>query len=227
MLRLFVENTGDSAKPNLHFASILGDKKLKLSNLISIDVKAINLAGDEVVEEYEIYYTTDGTTPSLGSTKYITPFEVKKSTTVRAKVYLSGECIADMTEKFGDKEDIYWADENSISKIFEGMQAENCTLNNCTEETAIKGYIGLGYVVANDNSDSSLELEFTGKLESRLSHFFIIIKWFYVVPKFLNCQVSYRRMSSFFIVRHLNIFKYQQLHLLRLNRSVSINQFTF
>ena len=158
LLRLFVDNTGDSAKPNLHFASILGDKKLKLSNLISIDVKAINLAGDEVVEEYEIYYTTDGTTPSLGSTKYFTPFEVKKSTTVRAKVYLSSECIADMTEKFGDKEGIYWADENSISKIFEGMQAENCTSNNCTEETVIKGYTGLGYVVANDNSDSSLEL---------------------------------------------------------------------
>ncbi len=161
LLRIFVDNNGSSSSPRLHFASILGDKRLKISSLISIDVQALDLSGKAVSGKYDIYYTTDGDVPTVNSTRYTTPFEVAKSTTVKAKVYLSGECIADMEERFGDEEGIYWYEEDADRSMFEGQQAEKSTLNNFTVEPiggkGVRGYTGSGYVVANDNANSTLE----------------------------------------------------------------------
>ena len=48
----------------------------------------------------KIYYTTDGTTPTTGSTLYTAPFELSATTTVKAIAYADGQASAVVTKTF-------------------------------------------------------------------------------------------------------------------------------
>lgn len=50
-----------------------------------------------------IFYTTDGSTPTVGSTPYRTPFSISQTTTVKAVTYISGYLSDVATHTFYDK----------------------------------------------------------------------------------------------------------------------------
>ena len=110
MNRLFVQSTGgeDNSPVSVVVGAINGDKRLALSNKISIDVKEVALRGKTPQRNLRITYTTDGTEPSTNSPVYTTPFAIKMGTTVKATVYEGNKRLLRMEENFKEGEGLYW-----------------------------------------------------------------------------------------------------------------------
>ena len=149
LLRLFIRknNTGEV---KLYSASILGDKRLKLGNTITIDFSKTDLKGTKYSPSCEIYYTIDGTEPSINSIRYKHPFSLQKAATVKALIIYRGKEMFRMTESFGPNEGIYWGDDstNLIDKA--AFQAENCKLVNSHIGKSIMNFQSKGYAVLNE-----------------------------------------------------------------------------
>ncbi|MDO5968714.1 glycoside hydrolase family 2 TIM barrel-domain containing protein [Flavivirga aquimarina] len=145
LTRAYIIPTNSSGSINLLASCILGEKKLITSNKISIDTKIINLRGDKITPKTQIFYTTNGDTPTQKSTLYNGSFEISIETTVKALVVVDGKPIQILVETFGKNEGFTW---NKIigSNILIGEQAEEATLNNAIISSKGTNFNGKGFV---------------------------------------------------------------------------------
>ena len=74
----------------LHYSK--GNYKVDIKPLVENGKISISLETENT--EGVLYYTTDGTMPSIGSTKYETPFEVNKAMTVKAALALNNQIMS-------------------------------------------------------------------------------------------------------------------------------------
>ena len=107
--RMFIQSTGGNADSpvSVLVGSIIGDKRLTLSNKVSIDVKEIALRGDTPKRNLRITYTTNNSSPRYDSPVYSDPFSIKMGQTVRAAVFNGKKCILTMKESFVESEGLY------------------------------------------------------------------------------------------------------------------------
>ncbi|WP_163397453.1 sugar-binding domain-containing protein [Flavobacterium fluviatile] len=157
--RLFLREKENAKNASVITASILGDKALYISNLISIDVQEMGLIGKISQSKFEILYTTNGADPQKQGTVYTKPFEVKNNTTVKAIVKQNGKLILALEETFGANEGLFWGDEKSAN-IWNGRG-----VNIAAEEAILKGgaktsneaqhFKGTGFVKF-DNKEGSI-----------------------------------------------------------------------
>lgn len=141
MLRTFIRC--NSPESILHAGAILGDKRLKSSDKISIDVKSMEIMSGRIINKnYDIYYTTDGTEPCINSPKYKGAFSVPRECIIKAVIISDGKEILRMEEKFGKDEGIFWHNENdNIEFDLKGIQAESCKYNGFKEDNILKKHI--------------------------------------------------------------------------------------
>ncbi|MFA6832374.1 MAG: DUF4982 domain-containing protein [Bacteroidaceae bacterium] len=145
LLRLFVRQP-EATQTNLYLGSILGDKRLKSSNQVTIDVRGIDLQGHAVAAtSCEITYTTDGRDPAKYGQKYTGPFKLQKEGTVRALAVINQKISLKMEERFGPNEGIYWGNAEETAKLFD-IQAENCDLQGGIIAHHVSGFQSKGYV---------------------------------------------------------------------------------
>lgn len=146
LLRTFIRPERKSPV-RLFAGAILGDKRLKSGNMISIDLKSVGLDGKPVKTEYQVYYTTDGTTPTMNSRRYTGPFSLLAPGVVKALVVFNGKSLFLMQESFGPEHGLYWGTgkKNEFKKK-PGVQAESCDLKQLVIENELDGYEGKGYV---------------------------------------------------------------------------------
>lgn len=170
LLRLFVRNE-DQKGVSLYAVSILGDKRLKLDDKISIDVRGIDLKGNSLdVSSFKIYYTTDGSDPAVNGKIYHTPFEMKYKGIVRAIVKAGDSILLKMQESFGPAEGLYWGTEDDMADLLD-VQAENCRVKGGVYRTSFPGFQSSGYIETgkstvigfyqeNDGSDIDTEITY-------------------------------------------------------------------
>ena len=113
--RLFVQELENASAASVITASILGDKALYISDLITIEAHHISLFGKNTAMELTIKYTTDGSDPVENGKPYSKPFKVKDGTTVKAAVIHNDDILLTMTERFGSNEGLFWGDEHSAN----------------------------------------------------------------------------------------------------------------
>lgn len=154
LLAAFVRYNGDP-DISLFAGGILGDKSLKMSKQIAIDVSCIHLYGGVSTPLCEIYYTTDGTMPTIHSRRYFFPFSLEKGGEVKALVMYKGKTLFMMEEKFGENEGLYWGKTDSNIELAD-IQAEKCVLNEGYITYNLSGFQSQGYVVLR-KKESSLE----------------------------------------------------------------------
>ncbi len=143
LLRGFVTVPAEESASLTYIGAILGDKRLKLSDQITIDVQTMDLvSGTCGKADVEIRYTLDGSTPSRKSLLYEGGFSVAPGTTVRATVYEKGRKLLDMSEKFGPEEGLCWNLEGNAEFQLRGMQAEMLYWTGFHKTTAVKGFEG-------------------------------------------------------------------------------------
>ncbi|MEO9570136.1 MAG: glycoside hydrolase family 2 TIM barrel-domain containing protein [Polaribacter sp.] len=145
LTRAYITSTKQSGSINLLASSILGEKKLITSNKISIDTKIINLRGDKINPNIEVYYTTNGEKPTEKSLHYNGSFDIELETTVKALIVVNGKPTQILEEKFGKNTGFTWnkilKDEGQI-----GEQAEEATLYNATISSKGHNFKGKGFV---------------------------------------------------------------------------------
>jgi len=107
LARAFLQTTSDTGDLRVIAGSILGEKQLRTSKLISIDVKAISLRGTAKPCHFRILYSTDGSEPTA---EYRAPFAIAPDTSVRADIYNGEQLLFRMAERFGPDEGIYWGE---------------------------------------------------------------------------------------------------------------------
>ena len=108
--KVFVAPSGDDGDILFTAASILGEKRQLTSDRVSIDVRQLALRGNPQKDDFEIYYTTDGSLPSRAAERYTGAFAVALETTIKAAVYRCGDAepLLVMEETFGADEGMYW-----------------------------------------------------------------------------------------------------------------------
>ncbi|OHX64516.1 glycoside hydrolase family 2 TIM barrel-domain containing protein [Flammeovirga pacifica] len=110
--RLFVQQKEEQSGA-IVTASILGDKALYLSNIITIDADQINLFGKSKKLKLKIKYTTNGTDPRTEGKVYKEAFTVEDGTLVKAIVMHKNDVLISMEERFGKTEGLFWGNEHS------------------------------------------------------------------------------------------------------------------
>lgn len=149
LLRLFIRQKGDTPT-RLYAAAILGDKRLKISNKISIDIAGINLDGTSAIpSSCKIYYTIDGTNPAQFGMKYSEPFELLAGAKVRALVIINDETCLYCEESFGLDEGLYWGN-GDIAEKKTNIQSEACTYQGGVMMKDIQGFQAEGYVLLDE-----------------------------------------------------------------------------
>ena len=160
LARAFVESTRESGDVALVAAAIVGEKWQLTSNLVSIDVQEITLHGKPASSRFEIFYTTDGSTPTTHSKPYSGGFPVELGTTVKAIVVADGRKILEMEERFSTDEGLWWGKTAAARGLTEpagspatdqseaiGTQAEGLLLEGSAKaQTKGTGFHGTGYV---------------------------------------------------------------------------------
>ncbi len=154
--RIFIQSSSRKEDPiSLTVASISGDKKLDLSDLVTINVVQLALRGKLDRKEYEIHYTTDGTKPTKKSALYTKPFKVALGTTVKAVVFEGNKPVITLEERFAEDAGLYWGVAGEEPCAFSGEQAEHATLTNAMKlRKDGDGFYGDGYVVTKPNEGS-------------------------------------------------------------------------
>ena len=108
LTRAYISATNTKGAINLLATCILGEKKLITSNKVSIAAQIINLRGDEINPTIEIFYTTNGDTPTIHSRVYKGSFTIDLETTVKALIVVNGKSTQILEEKFGKNEGFTW-----------------------------------------------------------------------------------------------------------------------
>lgn len=145
LTRAYIESTNKLGDINLLASCILGEKKLITSNTVSIDTEIINLRGQGINPKIEIFYTTDGTIPTINSMVYNEGFKVELETTVKALIVVDGKPTQVLEERFGENEGFTW-NENQGETVLIGEQAEEATIVNAHILTQGEKFNGKGYV---------------------------------------------------------------------------------
>ncbi len=150
LTKAFVQPTQDEGDVVLTVGAILGEKRQLTTDLVYIDVEQLALRGNPEKDEFEIFYTIDGSNPNRSSTPYIGAFSVALGTTVKAAVYFKGEATAIfvMEEAFGSDEGMFW---NLKDRVLDDNVAsiDNAVLTGDAMTTMTYGY---GETYANFNS---------------------------------------------------------------------------
>lgn len=124
--RAFLRIADNATMVSLTTGAIIGEKQLLTSKKVSIDIKTINLVGSKEPKSFSVYYSTDGSQPTVNSKVYQTPFEVVLGTTVKAIVVRNREIILKLEEQFDENLGLYWkANENQASTRTNGMLAKD------------------------------------------------------------------------------------------------------
>ncbi|WP_422080907.1 glycoside hydrolase family 2 TIM barrel-domain containing protein [Ulvibacterium sp.] len=145
LTRAYVTSNASAKPVNFLTSAILGEKKLITSNEVTIAHTWLNLRGTVENPEVKIFYTTDGSEPTIASQPYEKPFKIALGTTVKALVMLDGNPIYNMEERFAPDEGFLWneiVEEESPT----GEQAESATFKNTTIGDSGKGFHGKGYL---------------------------------------------------------------------------------
>ncbi|MFR9621127.1 MAG: sugar-binding domain-containing protein [Rikenellaceae bacterium] len=153
--RMFIQSTGydSEAAASVLIGSISGDKKLMLSNMITINTTEIPLRGRLPQREVVIRYTTNGEQPTLKSQIYTVPFAVEMGTTVKAIVCEGEQILLDMSEEFSLTDGLYWSKPVDQIMVSKGEQAEYGALSGAyvtkvdRQKVYAKGYNGSGFVI--------------------------------------------------------------------------------
>jgi beta-galactosidase len=145
LARAYVESTKLPGDITLTAGSILGDKKLRVSSKVHINVQQIDLRGKPLPRPVAIYYTTDGTEPSSASTRYTDAFEIVLGTTVKALVMIDQKPVLKMKERFAEDVGLVWEGGGSDAD-FGGDQAEDAEFVGAKKSTAGKNYNGSGFL---------------------------------------------------------------------------------
>ena len=153
--RLFVQEKDKASSASVITASILGDKALYLSNIITIDAEHVSILGENRTMELTIKFTTDGSDPVENGKAYSKPFNVKDGTTVKAAVISNNEVLLTMEERFAANEGLFWGDEHSAN-IWKGrgvnIAAEDAILEgDVTVSDDAYRYKGSGFVKFDGN----------------------------------------------------------------------------
>lgn len=115
--RAFIDIGSGANNVSMISAAIIGDKQLYSSDLINIDVSTLNIKGKAAKVNVDVYYTTDGSTPSKRSNKYTGAFKVKPNTVVQALVYVDGKILFTMKEAFADGSGLYWGTSGTSEQV--------------------------------------------------------------------------------------------------------------
>ncbi len=93
--RMFIESTStDESKPaSIMLGAISGDKKLMLSDKITIATTEVALRGSLPQRNLTIRYTTDGSQPTTQSQLYTAPYSIDLGTTVKADIYDGNDVV--------------------------------------------------------------------------------------------------------------------------------------
>ena len=151
LTRAFIESTADQGDIAVIAASILGEKRQLTSKEVSIDVEQLDLRGKVSPPKIEIYYTTDGSTPSKEATPYKSSFTVSLGTTVKAVVLTDGKPILNLEERFAENEGFSWTQNaGATPKELPGEQAEQAKFNGGVVKKEKKGFRGSGYLAFSD-----------------------------------------------------------------------------
>lgn len=145
LARAYVESSKEAGDISLIAGSILGDKKLLVSRQVHIDAREIALRGNPAGRKLEIFYTTDGTTPSAKSARYESGFEIPLGTAVKALVTADGEPVLTMEERFATDVGLLWQG-GGADGDFGGEQAEDAEIKGGKVSTDGKNYNGSGFV---------------------------------------------------------------------------------
>jgi len=111
--RLFLREQPNAKNATIVTASILGDKALYISNLISINAASVQVLDKNKSSNLEILYTINGENPETNGLEYKGAFEISDGTTVKAIVKQNGKVVLHMEESFGKNEGLFWGDEHS------------------------------------------------------------------------------------------------------------------
>ena len=148
-LRLFVKP--QSKRDIIYLASILGDKNLKFGNRVAIDVTAINIDGKVQNNlKPEIYYTLDGSDPSVNGIQYASPFVVDPETVVKAVVIVDKNIKLVLEEEFGENKGLCWDMPSDVDLC--DIQAEYCEIGTSRVATDISGFQSEGYVLVDGDA---------------------------------------------------------------------------
>ncbi|MFR9659036.1 MAG: glycoside hydrolase family 2 TIM barrel-domain containing protein [Rikenellaceae bacterium] len=146
--RIFLQSTSDkeSEPASILTAVISGDKKLMLSDKITIALKEISLRGKLPKRNLTVRYTTDGSEPTKSSKLYNGAFSVELGTVVKAKVYEDGKEIISLEEHFTEEDGLYWGVPGEKPCVFDGEQGEDATFAGGGFKRGGGGdYYGTGY----------------------------------------------------------------------------------
>ncbi len=100
LARGFFQNIADEQPVKVTAGAILGDTLFADNTVVAIHAVSTLLRGRINNDKFDIYYTVDGSIPSKQSERYSQPFIVKSSTLVKAVIYLDGNQILSLEEKF-------------------------------------------------------------------------------------------------------------------------------
>jgi len=156
LTRAYIESTNDDGDIALLASCILGEKKQVTSKAVSIDYQLLQLRGKTAQPKVEVFYTTDGSEPTVQSLVYVHPFEVELGTTVNALVVVDGKPIHTMSERFAKDEGFVW-DAKAVAANPGGDQAEDASFNDATVMHEGKGFRGKGYIDFGRNAGGYVE----------------------------------------------------------------------
>lgn len=146
LTRAYVESF-DNDKPIALLAScILGEKKQITSNIVSIDTQLLSLRGELPTVNVEVFYTLDGSIPTVNSTKYSEAFPVELGTTVKALVTLNGKEVQQLEERFAEDEGFVWNEIKEGNYIIPGEQAEDAKFEGAKISKKGNNFRGKGFL---------------------------------------------------------------------------------
>ncbi len=149
LTRAYVESTGEADDIALVASCILGEKKQVTSNKVSIDTQVLALRGDAPQLNVEVFYTVNGSNPTMQSAPYTGAFAVPLGTTVKALVVVDGKPFQTLEERFALDEGFVWdsgAGANPVASNPGSEQAEDAALKGAKIKKGGKGFRGKGYV---------------------------------------------------------------------------------
>ncbi|TWU18749.1 Beta-galactosidase [Allorhodopirellula heiligendammensis] len=148
LTRAYVEATGQPGDIALVASGILGEKKQITSSEVSIETQVLALRGNIPSLDVEVFYTTNGETPTPDSTPYTDAFSVPLGTTVKALVMVDGKPLQALHERFAVDEGFVWNEPSGTTSTSRpgSEQAEDATLNGAKIKSQGQGFHGKGFI---------------------------------------------------------------------------------